>query len=520
MAAPTDRVTLANVALELGGVSAGVRVRGDGSTPIGDVQQDSRRISPGDLFVARLGSSTTDRLAQFTRDAIARGASAVMRATERATDELAVPTLEVPEARLRSAIGVAASAVHRHPSFVVDVIAVTGTNGKTTTTSLVADALDRLAGRPDCAVIGTVGARFGDRVRDTAHTTPEGDELARLLAWARDLGATYLTMEASSHALTQGRLAGTRVRTAAFTNLTQDHLEYHGTMEAYFDAKRRLFDESHPGGAVINVDDPYGARLADSVRVPLVRVSCEASTRADVRATKASLDASGIRATVATPSGDVQLESPLLGRHNLANLLLSLGVLISLGLDPAKACEALGRTRAPRGRLELASDRGRDDVVVLVHYAHTPDALVRVLAALRPITRGRLLCVFGCGGDRDPTKRGPMGKAVVEGADLAIVTSDNPRTEDPRAIVDAIVAAIADRPRIEEGELSRATRGVHVEVDRAAAIARTIAHARKDDVILIAGKGHEDYQIVGTTKHPFDDVKEAQRALARRREAH
>jgi len=509
-------VTLANIALELGGSSAGIVVRGDSSVSVRDVQQDSRRVQPGDLFVARVGSNPPDRVAKFVTDAIARGASAVMRGFGEA--ELAVPTLEVDEARLRAAIGVAASAVHRHPSYVVDVIAVTGTNGKTTTTSLVADAIDRLAGRADCAVIGTVGARFGDRTRETSHTTPEGDELARLLAWSRDQGATYLAMEASSHALEQGRLAGTRIRTAAFTNLTQDHLEYHGTMEAYFEAKKRLFDELHPGSAVINVDDPYGARLASIVNVPLLRVSCEGNV-GDVVVKRSQLDASGLRATFALPgnAGGAELSSPLLGRHNLANLALSLGILISLGFDAAKAAEALGNTRAPRGRLELASDRDRDDVVVLVDYAHTPDALSRVLAALRPVARGRLTCIFGCGGDRDPTKRGPMGRAVVEGADLAIVTSDNPRTENPQTIVDAIVAAIADRPRIDANELASAARGVHVEVDRAVAIAKTIESARAGDVILVAGKGHEDYQIIGTEKRPFDDVKEARRALEARR---
>jgi UDP-N-acetylmuramoyl-L-alanyl-D-glutamate--2,6-diaminopimelate ligase len=527
-----EPVTLSTLALELGGDRSDVSVVGDAPTgDVGDVKvrevhQDSRLVAPGTLFVSRLGGG--DRVAAIGRrerhlaEAIAKGAAAVLRAREPGQKPLPVPAIEVPEERLRDAIGLAASAVHGHPSFGLEVLGVTGTNGKTTTTWLLGGALDFLASeagakKPDCAVIGTVEARLGDERRPTTHTTPEGDELARLLAWARDRGARHVAIEVSSHALEQGRLSGTRVRCAAFTNLTQDHLDYHGTMEAYFEAKVLLFDELHPGASIVCVDDDWGVALASRVRGPLLRVSARGEVDAEISPVTATCDARGIHATIATPKGNVLLESKLLGAHNLQNLLVALGVLIALDVDPQKAADALGKAPAVPGRLELASTE-EDDVIVLVDYAHTPDALARVLQTLRGVAEGgRLVCVFGCGGDRDPTKRAPMGQAVVAGADVAIVTSDNPRTEEPRAIVDAILSGIADATRVSREELSDADRGVYVEVDRAAAIAAAIETARPGDVILVAGKGHEDYQIVGTEKRHFDDVEESEKALASRR---
>ncbi|MBI2395435.1 MAG: UDP-N-acetylmuramoyl-L-alanyl-D-glutamate--2,6-diaminopimelate ligase [Deltaproteobacteria bacterium] len=506
---------LATIALELGGPRDGVTLRGDGETRVSDVQQDSRRVSPGDLFVARMGSGgdlreSRARMERYVEQAIAHGATAVLRAAG-SGPPLPLPMIEVPEARLRAAIGVAASAVHHHPSYVVEVVAVTGTNGKTTCTTLVADALDRLAQRPACALVGTVAVRLGAQTRPSTHTTPEGDEVARVLAWARGQGASHAAIEASSHALDQRRLAGTRVRVAAFTNLTQDHLDYHLTLDAYGAAKRLLFEEMHPGDSVINVDDGFGEALARSIGGDVLRVSASGKP-ADIRVRTATIDARGIDAIIETPRGVAHLKSPLLGAHNLDNLALSLGTLVAMEIDPQRAADALGASRGARGRLELASNPAAGEPVVLVDYAHTPDALARVLGTLRPLTTGRLLCVFGCGGDRDPGKRAPMGRAVAEGADLAFVTSDNPRTEDPRAIVDAILAGMGDLP--DASDLAHARRARHVEVDRALAIERAIAAAAPDDVILIAGKGHEDYQIIGTEKRPFDDVAVAQKALA------
>lgn len=486
--------TLSALALELGGARKGVVHRG-ADVVVTDVQQDSRRVRAGDLFVSRPGSSDDARRAAFLADAVARGAAAVLR--EHSTAPCPVPVLEVAADELRAAIGVAASAVHGHPSYALDVVAVTGTNGKTTTTSLIAEALDRLGGR--CARIGTVGAELAGQFRPTTHTTPEGDELARLLAWAHDHGATAVAMEASSHALEQRRLEGTRVRVAGFTNLTQDHLDYHHTMEAYFAAKRRLFVELSPGGAVVCVDDPWGARLAEELGAAAVRVSTQPGRPAEIETRALTLSAAGIVAELAVLGERVVLESPLLGAHNLENLLVSLGVLVCLEHPAAAAALALGAAHGVRGRLERASGEG--DPLVLVDYAHTPDALERVLATLRPLTEGRLFCVFGCGGDRDPGKRPQMGHAVSRGADVAVVTSDNPRTEDPGAIIAQILP----------GMTGHATR--HVEPDRAAAIAWAVAEARVGDAVLVAGKGHEDYQIVGTEKRPFDDVVEAKRAL-------
>jgi UDP-N-acetylmuramoyl-L-alanyl-D-glutamate--2,6-diaminopimelate ligase len=490
--------TLETIAKEIGEAS----VIGDAGVRPRDVQQDSRKIVGGELFVARAGSKAA-LLEGFVRDAIEKGATAVMRDRDDLSP-LSVPTIQVHRDAIRSALGVAASAVHNHPSYVVEVLGVTGTNGKTTITWLLGDALDRLKNMPDCAIVGTVGAKLGDENRATTHTTPEGDELARLLAWARDRGAQHAAIEVSSHALDQGRLAGTRVRAAAFTNLTQDHLDYHGTMERYFEAKKKLFVDMHPGASVVWIDDAWGRKLVREITTPLLRVG--ETPDADVRIVARAFDAAGIAARVATPWGEIEMRSRLVGAHNLANLCVALGVLLSLDVKVEDAARALGEAKSVRGRLEVASDPEVDDVTVLVDYAHTPDALARVLDATRIIAKNRLICVFGCGGDRDPTKRAPMGRAVVERADVAVVTSDNPRTEDPKSIVDQVI----------EGTKG-AKSDMRVEIDRGKAIAETIAGAQAGDVIVVAGKGHEDYQIVGTEKRHFDDVEESQKALVARR---
>jgi UDP-N-acetylmuramoyl-L-alanyl-D-glutamate--2,6-diaminopimelate ligase len=513
-APPRPGATLATLALELGGERAGVAVRGDPETRILDVHQDSRRVTPGALFVSRTGHgdrrAAKEKQARYLAQALAHGATAILRAAREPVDPAAaaLPAIEVPESMLRAAIGIVASAVHHHPSFSTEVLAITGTNGKTTTVSLLADALDRLAGRPACACVGTISVRLGDETLPARYTTPEGDDLARILAWARGRGASHAALEASSHALAQDRMSGTRVRAAGFTNLTQDHLDFHGTMEAYYAAKRRLFTDLHPGTSVVAIDDPYGARLAKEASGEVLRVSSRPSSQradAEIHVVRSKIDARGIDAVVSTPSGEVAIRSPLLGAHNLENLLVAFGILIAIEVEPARAAAALGASRGARGRLELVSEPG--DPVVLVDYAHSPDALARVLSTLRPLARGRLFCVFGCGGDRDPSKRAPMGAAVAAGADLAFVTSDNPRTEDPAAIIGQILEGIP------------AASAHRVEPDRARAIDDAIAAAGPDDVVLIAGKGHEDYQIVGTEKRPFDDAAEARRALARRRGA-
>jgi UDP-N-acetylmuramoyl-L-alanyl-D-glutamate--2,6-diaminopimelate ligase len=324
-------------------------------------------------------------------------------------------------------------------------------------------------------------------------------------------GATHVAMEVSSHGLALGRVRAVRFRVAALTNLTQDHLDFHGSMEAYGEAKARLFTELGPGAAVILVDAPFGRALAGRVKAPLVRVSARVGAgddEADVAPRAARIDSRGIAATVRTPDGDVELETRLFGRHNLENLLLTVGVVHALELDLGRAVEALAREPGAPGRLERCDGDG-DDVVVLVDYAHTPDALARALDAVRAGAADRacrVWCVFGCGGDRDPTKRGPMGEVVARRADVAIVTNDNPRTEDPKTIADAVAAGVR------AGGADPV-----VELDRRKAIDFAVRSAGSGDVVVLAGKGHEDYQIVGTVKHPFDDRIEAKRALQARR---
>jgi UDP-N-acetylmuramoyl-L-alanyl-D-glutamate--2,6-diaminopimelate ligase len=481
---------------------------GDPSVRVRGVRHDSRAVEPGDLFVARRGEKVDG--VRFVRDALVRGATAVMAAPgalePHALRALGVPVLVVDDPA--TALGFAASAVYGHPSFSLEVVGITGTNGKTTTAHLARAAIDGALGASVCGVLGTVGHRFGDWHSPAEHTTPEADEIARVMAEMRSRGATHVAMEVSSHALELGRVRAVHVRVAALTNLTQDHLDFHGSMQAYGDAKARLFTELGPGSAVLNVDDAFGRDLAARVKAPLVRVSARpdaGDSAAEIAPREVRLDASGTRATVRTPAGDVSLASRLVGAHNLENLLLALGIAHALELDLGRAAAALSLEPGAPGRFERC-DVDADDVTVLVDYAHTPDALVRALEAVRAVTQGRVWCVFGCGGDRDATKRGPMGEAVARRADVAVVTNDNPRTEDPQAIAAAVVAGVR-----------AAGAEPVVELDRRRAIDLAVRSASPGDAVLIAGKGHEDYQILGMVKLPFDDRIEARRALAARR---
>jgi UDP-N-acetylmuramoyl-L-alanyl-D-glutamate--2,6-diaminopimelate ligase len=415
-----------------------------------------------------------------------------------------LPVIFVDDAR--DGLAYAAAAVYGHPAFSLEIVGVTGTNGKTTTTHLVRAAVDGALGGPTCGVVGTVGHAFRDALVSASHTTPEADDLARLLALMREKAATHVAMEVSSHALELGRVRAVRFRVGAFTNLTQDHLDFHGSMESYARTKARLFTECAPGSAVINVDDAFGARMAKSVKAPLVRVSTEPGTDADVVSVGASIDARGIDAVLQTPRGEVRVRSRLLGAHNLQNLAIAIGIVCALDLDLAGAVSALETAMGAPGRLERCDAEG-DDLVVLVDYAHTPDALERALSSARGATRGRIWCVFGCGGDRDPSKRAPMGEAAGRLADVVVLTNDNPRSEDPESIARAVQVGL------------RAARGAayEVELDRKKAIELAISGANAGDLVLIAGKGHEDYQIVGAEKRLFDDRVEARRALSDRR---
>ncbi|MBX3275830.1 MAG: UDP-N-acetylmuramoyl-L-alanyl-D-glutamate--2,6-diaminopimelate ligase [Sandaracinaceae bacterium] len=476
-------------------------VWGDPDVEVRGVRHDSREVEPGDLFVAIPGRTTDG--ARFVAAALARGAVAVA-----AEERLAIDAPQLHVADARRSLGALAAVVYGDPTRALAVVGVTGTNGKTTTTWLLDEALRALGARP--ALLGTIESR-GPGVREPApYTTPEGDAIARFARAVLDAGATHLAMEVSSHALAQHRADAVAFRVAAFTNLTQDHLDFHETMEAYFAAKARLFVELAPQAAVVALDDPYGARLAAEHRAgELVRVSREGRADAEVRVIEAALGRDGIRARIAVRGAEVELVSPLLGGHNLDNLLTALGCLVALGYAPAAAADALGAARGAPGRLERVD--GLAGVAVLVDYAHTPDALARALDALAPITPGRRIVVFGCGGDRDAAKRPRMGEAAASRADVALVTSDNPRTEDPHAILAAIEPAVA--ARLPAADLARAARGYEVIEDRALAIRRALSVARPGDTVLIAGKGHEDYQIRGTTKHHFDDREEARAAI-------
>jgi len=485
-----------------------VEVIGDPSVRVRGVRHDSRGVLRGDLFVARKGQNVDG--ASFIGDAVARGAAAVL-GDRGLVDPRGppVPVIVVDDAA--GALAYAASAVYGQPSFSVDVVGITGTNGKTTTAHLTRAAIDGALGLPSCGVIGTIGHSFAGWTLPAAHTTPEADDVARVMAAMRDRGATYIAMEVSSHALALGRVRALRFRVAALTNITQDHLDFHGSMSAYAEAKDLLFTDLGPGSAVLNVDDAHGRELATRVRVPLVRVTARVGTGeadAEIAPREVVGGAHGVRAVIRTPGGDVTIASRLVGAHNLENMLVALGITHALELDLGRAAEALSREPAPPGRLERCDAEG-DDVLVLVDYAHTPDALERALQAVRGATSGRVWCVFGCGGDRDSTKRGPMGRAVAYRADVAVVTSDNPRTEDPAAIARAVA-----------GGVRAGGKEPIVELDRRAAIQLAVASAKAGDAILIAGKGHEDVQVIGSVKHPFDDRVEARRALeARRRQA-
>ncbi|MBX3252211.1 MAG: UDP-N-acetylmuramoyl-L-alanyl-D-glutamate--2,6-diaminopimelate ligase [Myxococcales bacterium] len=466
------------------------------------VCRDSRRVAPGDLFAALTGEEVDGE--RFIPDARAKGAVAAMVAAPLEGAPLegaALPQLVVGD--VRAWLGPVCHAVHAEPTHALRVIGITGTNGKTTVAYLVDQALEALG--QHTALLGTVASRVGGRTVASTFTTPEADDLARFAAMARDEGASELVMEVSSHGLALARVRGVRFEVAAFTNLSQDHLDFHPSMEAYGEAKASLFLAHAPRESVVNVDDAFGAALASRIeaggRAPLtVGIRDE---RARLRAVDARFDAQGIHATIALGEARVALESGLVGRHNLENLLVALGVLLALGHELAAAAAALGRASGAPGRLERVADpRG---VTILVDYAHTPDALANALAAVRPLTAGRLLVVFGCGGDRDASKRPLMGRAAAEGADLVVVTSDNPRTEAPAAIAEAIVPGVQGAGLAPLEALAGQRRGFIVELDRAKAIEAALVAAEPGDTVLIAGKGHEDYQIVGHERRPFDD---------------
>ena len=450
---------------------------------------DNRRVTPGTVFFCVRGFTRDGH--DFAADAVARGAAALV-----VDHPLGLGAPEVVVDDVRAAMAPAAARLHGDPTATLRTIGVTGTNGKTTTAYIVR-ALLEAAGHPT-GMLGTVTSIVGGEQREVARTTPEAIDLQATLAAMRAAGDAYCVMEVSSHALALGRADAIHWAGAIFTNLTQDHLDFHPTMEDYFAAKRMLF-EAAPEVAVVNIDDPYGARLAAELRLPnVVTVGIDAPA-ADLRATDvhSDMDGSTLRA------GGLPLRSPLPGRFNVLNVLGAVAAVRALGVDDETIVAALPEAGRVPGRFEPV-DEGQD-FAVLVDYAHTPDSLESLLRAARPLTRGRLLCVFGCGGDRDRGKRLLMGEIAARLADRAIVTSDNPRSEDPQAIVAQILAGIDDRGPTE------------AIVDRHAAIERAVGVAQAGDVVVIAGKGHEQGQeFERGRKIAFDDVTVAREALRAR----
>jgi len=488
----------------------GATVVGSGETIATGVTHDSRLVEPGFLFAALPGQKTDG--SEYVEMAIDSGATAVL--TRRRLD---LPVAQIVVNDPRSALGPICAACYGYPGRNISIVGITGTNGKTTITYILEAAL-RSLGHPT-GIMGTVDYRFEGRTWHAAHTTPEASVIQRVTRDMVDAGATHMVMEVSSHGLALGRLGGCEFDVVAFTNLTQDHLDFHRDMEDYAAAKMLLFtrclDHRPDARVVVNMDDPFGHKIVERLQRPAITISCDPGSGADLRpASRPDYGIDGINARIMTPSGEVGLRSPLLGPHNLNNLLVALGICVQLGEDPADFMAGVAGFFAIPGRLERVNCLL--GFTVLVDYAHTPDALRRVLAALAPLTSGRLMCVFGCGGDRDNTKRPLMGLAVSQGADMAMVTSDNPRTERPDSIIDMIIPGLIDggMGEIGEGCLATADSGYAVQVDRALAIRSIVESARPGDTILIAGKGHEDYQILGTKKIHFDDREQAEAAIA------
>jgi UDP-N-acetylmuramoyl-L-alanyl-D-glutamate--2,6-diaminopimelate ligase len=475
---------------ELARIVPNATVRGDTGVEVSGATADSRAAGRGLLFFCIPGAHKDGH--DYAADAVARGAAAIV--VERPLD-LPVPQLVVPS--VRGAIGSLSSAVFGHPSRSMDVVGVTGTNGKTTTAFMLERAF-RALGRTT-GLIGTVEVHVDRDVLPVVHTTPEAPELQRLLARMRDRGADAVAMEVSSHGLAFGRVAGTRFRCGIFTNLTRDHLDFHGTMEEYEAAKRELFTEAFAERGAVNADDPAGARILAAPAIPLT--SFGFGREVDVRAVEVALGSAGSNFTCEAGAERVSVEVRIAGHFNVTNALGVLAAFRAMGLPLGAAAEGIAGLDNVPGRMERV-DAGQR-FTVLVDYAHTPDSLENVLRAARQLTDRSLIVVFGCGGDRDRGKRPLMGRVATELADLAVITSDNPRSEDPLAIIREITpgAEATERP-------------FEIEADRRAAIRLAFERAKPGDVVVIAGKGHETGQKFADRVLDFDDRVVARDELA------
>jgi len=464
-----------------------------------EIRYDSRRVGPGDMFVALRGTSSDGH--RFIEPAVAAGAVAVI-----VDDDAAVPdpffmhagVLKIVVPDTRAALAGCAANFFGRPGDRLTLVGITGTNGKTTTSHLVRSVVEE-SGKHS-GLIGTIEYITGAGTTPATHTTPESLELQGLLAAMVGAGCTAAVMEVSSHALAMRRVEGLEFRAAVFTNLTQDHLDYHGSMEEYFRAKKLLFDSlGARDTAVVNAEDPYGLRIAEGSAG--ARLTYGFGPACDVQATGVFQGIEGTRCTVRTPAGAIAVDSPLTGRFNVLNILAACGAGAALGIPPEAIARGIGAVRAVRGRFErIGSPAGWTAVV---DYAHTPDALENCLRTIRELAGkgGRVITVFGCGGNRDRGKRPIMGRIASSLSDMTIVTSDNPRNEDPDAIIAAIV----------EGTVPGGD--VTTEPDRRAAIRTALGRARPGDVVLVAGKGHETYQLIGARREHFDDREEVERFI-------
>lgn len=454
---------------------------------------DSRRIEPGDLFIAYPGENTDGR--KHIGQAIELGASAVLweRAGCQWQDAWPVPNLAVTG--LREQVSAIAGEFYGNPSHDLWMIGVTGTNGKTSCSHWLAQCMNALGYK--AGIIGTLGNGFPNALSEAVNTTPDPIVIQQTLADLVAKNADAVAMEVSSHGLAQGRVNGLKFDVAMFTNLSRDHLDYHGDMTAYADAKTQLFDWPNLKCAVLNAEDTFGARLAVRLHSQGKRVLTYGLQGGAVSCTALRFIEGGIAMEIMTPWGRAETSAKVIGRFNAANVLAVLATLLASDMPLDKALNALQQIQPVPGRMQQLG--GGSQPLVVVDYAHTPDALAKALATLREQAAGRLVCVFGCGGNRDKGKRPLMGQVAAEMADLAVVTSDNPRHEDARSIIDEIVAGMGGNYRIEE--------------DRAAAIDDAIRTAEAGDVVLIAGKGHESYQQIGDDRMPFSDIEVARRVL-------
>ena len=488
-------MTLAVLAREVGAVNATGRLEAQ----VIDVTHDSRACKPGSVFVAIRGEKTDAHL--FVPQAIERGAIAVISELP-ASGESADAWIQVENARV--ALARAAALVHGDPSTKLKLVGITGTNGKTTTAHLI-DSIIR-ASEGTSAMFGTITHRVGNDEAGSLNTTPEASDIQRMLRRAVDVGCRSAVMEVSSHAIELHRADALKFAVAVFTNLTRDHLDYHHTMENYFAAKQKLFDGSlgtSPGASVINVDDEYGRKLFGAAKGD--RISYGLETRTDVGTDDFKVNPQGLAFTVNTPAGKVEVTSGLVGRPHVYNILAAVAAGLVLEVKMESIAQGIKACSTVSGRFEqvMLEDSQQPPFTVIVDYAHTDDALRNVLQTAREVAdKNRVITVFGCGGDRDRTKRAPMGELAANLSDVAIVTSDNPRTEDPEAIISDIEVGLKNvgRPYVKL-------------TDRREAILHAINEAREGDVVIIAGKGHEDYQIIGDKKNHFDDHEVAREAL-------